>query len=461
MAYLDHLGFLFLGLLLLGRTKEYSAQSYKAVVVPYQQISAGLPAYLVKENTDEYVRTIKDLKNQADIVVFPENGITSLGPLTETIAHKMPYSVALQPGAKSTYNQYVLPNISSAAKSSEIYVVINVLEFDNTVKEEFYSTDVVFGPDGQQVVTCRKKYLYKERYYENGALSQDCTFEANFRRINQKVKFALLFDTDLLVDTPDKFTSVHDAILTSSLQNELPFPFGVSLQQGFSVKNRVNLLAAGYTYSSEGYGGSGIYLREGRSKVVLSSESLLQEDVPINQNPSHDITVIVTPPNKPDILEKVIYKNLSTSSNSSYCYLQTDPIHVAPPYRWVAFANTTYSLGHLEDIIVCALIKPEDQKDQTKILNSLRVVATVETNKIGQVLPLSLASGSKMVPANFTYKEEKHEDKTIITIIIPQPTDVTAFGILVKLKSGASVYALHMFVSFLPLLSILWSKFVM
>lgn len=68
---------------------------------------------------------------------------------------------------------------------------------------------------------------------------------------------------------------------------------GVSLQQGFSVKNRVNLLAAGYTDSFEGYGGSGIYLREGKSKVVLSSESLLQEDVPINQNLSHDITVSI------------------------------------------------------------------------------------------------------------------------------------------------------------------------
>ncbi|XP_018580019.1 vanin-like protein 3 [Anoplophora glabripennis] len=460
MTCLKQLGFLFLGLLLFGKLEESNAQSYRAVVVPYAQKEEQIPTVVVNDNTRQYVSTITQLKDDADIIVFPENGITSTTPVGDTISHNIPFSIVLQPGTKTNFNEDVLPNISSAAKSNKMYVVINVLEFHNASKEELYSTDLVFDPEGKQIATCRKKYLYKEQFYSKGNPNQDCTFEAYFRRINVNVTFAILFDTDLLVETSDKFEKIHDAVLTSSLQNELPLPFGVSLQQGFAVRNKVNLLAAGYADSSEGYGGSGIYLRNGKSKVVLTSESLLNLDVPVDQKPSDVINVVVTPPDKPDILQKVIYKNLPTSDNSSYCTFHMDPKDMQP-YRWLSFTNGTELLGQQKNFVFCALIKPEESKDQPKIVNNLTIVVNLKTDTIEQVLPLSLASGSKMVPANFELKEEKKEGVVTITMNLSEPKDLSVFGVLFTLKNSASVFVSHvLFVSFLPLLSILWSKLI-
>lgn len=47
-------------------------------MVPYKQISTGLPAIVVKENTDEYLRIIKQLKNQVSKVITEWNIVKNL-----------------------------------------------------------------------------------------------------------------------------------------------------------------------------------------------------------------------------------------------------------------------------------------------------------------------------------------------------------------------------------------------
>lgn len=66
---------------------------------------------------------------------------------------------------------------------------------------------------------------------------------------------------------------------------------GLSLQLGFSVRNKVNLLASAYTSPEEGYGGTGIYLRDGTSNVIINSEGFLSKDVPIDSKSSNVIDV--------------------------------------------------------------------------------------------------------------------------------------------------------------------------
>lgn len=62
------------------------------------------------------------------------------------------------------------------------------------------------------------------------------------------------------------------------------------MQLGFSVGNQVNLLTSACAEPGMGYGGSGIYLRDGRSNVTIGTDYLLGE-VPID-NKSHDDVVV-------------------------------------------------------------------------------------------------------------------------------------------------------------------------
>lgn len=130
-------------------------------------------------------------------------------------------------------------------------------------------------------------------------------------------------------------------------------------------------------------------------------------------------------------------------------------------FRWVTLKNNLF-LGQNKTVIICALIKPEESKNQMKIVNDATVV--VKGEGIGQLLPLSLSveKDSSMVPANFHFTQEKQEDgKITVSMRLSEGKDLSVFGVAFVLNTGTLVHVSQTyFVVFLPLLVSLLSRFV-
>ncbi|KAK5648889.1 hypothetical protein RI129_003781 [Pyrocoelia pectoralis] len=82
---------------------------------------------------------------------------------------------------------------------------------------------------------------------------------------------------DILYQTPAQDIlgnpTVTDVVYSSSWKSELPFWQSNSLQHGYAKSNKVNLLASSRNDPSVGYGGSGIYLANGKiAETYLSGE---------------------------------------------------------------------------------------------------------------------------------------------------------------------------------------------
>ncbi|KAL2712556.1 vanin-like protein 1 [Vespula squamosa] len=260
------------------------SKSYIAAVVEFAPKSVtNNSEFTLQSNTLEYEELIKDANKQnADIIVFPEDGITSYNlPMKNEMD---PWATVI-PSAKAKYTpcttnandiSETLKNISCAAKNNSIYVVVNIAEKEVCTKNGcpekrtyYYNTNVVFDRNGTIIAKYRKINLYIEPEFDRPIHPEVVTFDTDFG-----VKFGTFICFDILFAEPalnlTRNHKITDIVFTTAWFSETPFLTAVQTQAGWAYAENVNLLAAGYNNPSKGSTGSGIYLgRNKTSKAVM------------------------------------------------------------------------------------------------------------------------------------------------------------------------------------------------
>ncbi|XP_028152251.1 pantetheinase [Diabrotica virgifera virgifera] len=225
---------------------------YRAAVVEYQPAESANPNTTMETNTNQYRSFVEQAKKEgAVIIVFPDYGITGYNPNVTAYALEIP-DVGTKPNST---NGLILEKLADLSRSFDMYVVLNLLEkkTNNNNKTLYYSTNLAFNPNGEIVAKSRKTHLFNEANLTPGKPSENNnTFETTFG-----VTFQLFSTYDLISEKPN--TNVKDIVYPSSWISTLPFYHSLSMQHGYAVANKVNLLAANLNNPSVALGGSGIF----------------------------------------------------------------------------------------------------------------------------------------------------------------------------------------------------------
>ncbi|XP_068218507.1 pantetheinase-like [Palaemon carinicauda] len=280
---------------------EKDTIEYIAAVLDYEaneDTSQGGQA-LLQENARILLEYAWQAQRQgANIIVFPENGLTSsnTGTTFETILSRsqiVPEVVdEVIPCYYTDVNNAskVMQKLSCGAKELGMYLVVQLTEqqcANATVKIEtesgvsykqggilasaqpsedcpesdilFFNTQVVFSDIGMVVAKYRKKHLYVEDYFYKGEQpDEEAMFTTSFGvTFTLQICFDIMY-SDPAVNNIEKY-GLHDAILSTHWIDELPFLTAPQLWKAWSEGNKVNLLASNYFKPSQGAIGSGIF----------------------------------------------------------------------------------------------------------------------------------------------------------------------------------------------------------
>jgi predicted amidohydrolase len=184
--------------------------------------------------------------------------------------------LSINPCIDSIYNtDSVLHQLSCFARIFETVIVANMGEVQNCsgVKgcpndgRYQYNTNVVFESDGRLIAKYRKQNLYdsEKLLYDAGTTDSCVTFATSFG-----ITFGTMTCFDLLYKDPGDCLvnkeHIKHVVLPTAWGNNYPFYMSIVVQQAWSMKHRVNLLAANVQYyymnsSNLKYvsSGSGIY----------------------------------------------------------------------------------------------------------------------------------------------------------------------------------------------------------
>ncbi|KAB0799215.1 hypothetical protein PPYR_07095 [Photinus pyralis] len=265
--------------------------SYKAAVLEHYPIK-DTNSYEDLVNTAKlYLNYIEDAaREQADIIVFPEDGLTASVNSEDSLwasSTKVPnpeQKISPCDDRTGIYSEFLV-EFSCASKMHRIYSVMNLVEaVENRTggRPILYNSNVVFDRNGTVIARHRKINLYEEYYYQPG-LNTITTFTTDFG-----VTFGTFICFDIFFQSPAddllKKANVTDIAFSTSWYQELPFFIGNSVQHAYAVLNGVNFLASGMSDLDLGMGGSGIYSANGDVLAAFISgkndSKLLIADVP-------------------------------------------------------------------------------------------------------------------------------------------------------------------------------------
>lgn len=269
----------------------YGQDTYKAAVVEFAaKLGADTLKNRVLENKEEFNNYIEDAADKhVDIILFPAYGLTGIDINAHNIdemSTEVPNpNLSISPCTNPENYSKVLVDLSCAAKTRSIYVVINlserVFQNDSKKKSVYHNTNVVFNREGHVIGRFREMNLNNESYVTAG--NQTMTFKTDFG-----VTFGIIICNDILFQNSSLNVllddTVTDVLYSTAWSSELPFFGALSVQHGYAVANGVNLLASGYDNPSSGLGGSGIYFANGSvADIYISgakSSKMIIADVP-------------------------------------------------------------------------------------------------------------------------------------------------------------------------------------
>ncbi|XP_004928912.1 vanin-like protein 2 isoform X1 [Bombyx mori] len=302
------------------------------------QYVAAAVEYIVSGDVDQnirnYVRYIEEAaKQNADIIVFPELTLTNRSTSFVAPLHGILKQYPIPALHPNLYDN-IMVSISAAARTNQIYVVVNGRELmDCTkndtgepcpeLKEYIFNTNVVFDRNGAVIDRYRKINLFGESSH-TPALTPDLGyFETDFG-----VKFSHFICFDLMFQVPAvqsvQKLKVTDVLFTTMWFSELPYLTAVQIQEAYAYEMNINFIAAGANNVRIGSAGSGIY--SGRAGALVSimpgvpTTRLLVSRVPkipgqisgqypgpIYDNPSdHDNLKLITDPSLVSHVSKLL-----------------------------------------------------------------------------------------------------------------------------------------------------------
>ncbi|GLG94030.1 Vanin-like protein 1 protein [Gryllus bimaculatus] len=267
---------------------------YDAVVVEFaaRGRATAEPALAVVARNWAAMERIVDEHKGADVVVFPEVGLTGMEvpgerPLLRPLLSRVPDPAsrprpvpcdAPAPAAPTVSD--VVRNASCAARRSAVYLVVNLPEEAPCAGEPdcppdgffIYNTNVVFDRTGALIVRYRKTHLYVEPGFNSGREGQRPVFDSDFG-----VRFATFICFDIMFEDPT-LKAVREMGATDILHNSAwfstpPFFTAIQLQGNWAHATNVTLLSSGLNRPSGSQTGSGIYWGDrGAMRAVLQQQ---------------------------------------------------------------------------------------------------------------------------------------------------------------------------------------------
>eukprot|EP01101_Sappina_pedata_P007893 TRINITY_DN4260_c0_g1_i1.p1 TRINITY_DN4260_c0_g1~~TRINITY_DN4260_c0_g1_i1.p1 ORF type:complete len:518 (-),score=114.20 TRINITY_DN4260_c0_g1_i1:27-1559(-) len=274
----------FFTLLLIQSPSTSTSDTYTAAVVelvPIKYTGKGTATLseartVMNKNLDQFEGFIQAaVKRHAQIIVFPENGITGNGfkarktilPFLETIPDPHAnLSQVIIPCKNAEFTECpILSRLSCLAKKYSIHIVANVGDVQPCSKHEpacpsdgryQYNTLVAFSDYGRLIGRYHKIHLYNEQYFDSAAVPRALTFETTFG-----VTFGMMVCFDLSFGFPSseyRRMGVKDIVYSANWVNLSPFQTAVEVQSGWSRFFDAKLLASGVGKGMRS-SGSGIY----------------------------------------------------------------------------------------------------------------------------------------------------------------------------------------------------------
>ncbi|KAL3841967.1 hypothetical protein ACJMK2_020043 [Sinanodonta woodiana] len=212
--------------------------------------------------------------NEAQMIVFPEYGLYGLVWTRETVAPYLEYipdpnvemwNPCNEPSVyNSTEVQHVL---SCIAKNNSLYVVANmgarqpckISDPKCPVDHQYqYSTNVVYGPNGDFVARYFKFNLYSdEKQFDKPERVDLTTFDTPFGRFGTFSSLDIMYH-DPAITLIEKMNITNIAYPTAWV-DELPLLSAIEFHSAIAEGMNINLLAANLHLPSAGYHGSGLY----------------------------------------------------------------------------------------------------------------------------------------------------------------------------------------------------------
>uniref|UniRef100_A0A0P5E0J0 Putative Argonaute-2 n=1 Tax=Daphnia magna TaxID=35525 RepID=A0A0P5E0J0_9CRUS len=291
----------FLGVLF-AKLPAIIARSYKAAVIEYSptgSVFSQTPTEVLGQNLNNYNQLIAEAASLgADIIVFPEYGLTtlSLSSLSRLAARpflqQFPSINTSVPqlscdGNKTVPdNEIVFTGLSCYARRNAIYVVANVGEIvmcpsgQNTTENGVcpedgafqYSSNVVFDRNGVLIARYRKTHLFLEPLFQSPIITDLTVFPTDFG-----VNFGLMTCFDIMFYEPALSLyyqqGIRNFIFPTAWVDELPFLTAIQKQEAWARFLGATLLASNYHLPANGQIGSGIYDAAGAISYISSPDS--------------------------------------------------------------------------------------------------------------------------------------------------------------------------------------------
>ncbi|XP_054153995.1 pantetheinase-like, partial [Oppia nitens] len=447
---------------------------FRAAVYEHQYLgnkSVDKPNDIIQKNLLVYKQVANKAKQYgSNILVFPEDGIIDPSytrPIVSTFAERIPDPL------KGVHNLCEKPDpllpitvaLSCLARDNGMYIVADYGDRqDCTIGTDkhcptdgyyLYNTAVAFDPRGALVAKYHKRHLWSggEHEYNTPVVTEFSYFDTPFGRIGLFICF------DANFGDPGTGLVARYGVKTMAFPtywfDELPVRTAKHIQQGWSVNNRANLLAATILVPETGSTGSGIYA--GISGSLISTDltdrqsKLLIADIPVDSDNTRSSCLLPNNRyNKTIIIgqTKVVgnYKSLHPKSiagtslaqltaandtlnlcnNGLCCQLtySTSSVMAAQPSLanesyWFLVANwsasaqpTTFSIvGMCQE--VCALIKCTDNTCATYATGSAQTVfksikLTADRFTTNYTYPSAMANDLSIVPNKYwTYDSQR------------------------------------------------------
>ncbi|KAA0203200.1 vanin-like protein [Hyalella azteca] len=212
----------------------------------------------------------------ADIVLCPEYGLEGLDHHSRNQSVFSALSLAvpspLESVAPCDVNSSVfdpLHELSCTARHQQLYLVVDLAEKsckNDTIAAEcapdqlvYYNTQVVFDRTGVVVARYRKRHLFLEPKFSPSPDSMDAAlFTSDFG-----VTFSLQICFDILFEDPGyanvQRNLTRDIVMSTAWVDVAPFNLAPNVQNSFSRRLGVNLLASNYHWPEQSKLGSGVY----------------------------------------------------------------------------------------------------------------------------------------------------------------------------------------------------------
>lgn len=405
----------------------------------------------LRNNVQQYANFTKLAKQQgADIIVFPEDGLTSyhmpsksqLDPWTTVIPAPEEEYVPCTGNRENV--SHALKELSCAALANSIYLVANIAEKEcclHAHEEEYsvdapiyHNTNVVFDRTGKIIARYRKVNLYDEKAFDVVQPPEIVTFDTDFG-----VKFGTFICFDISFSVPalnlTRQLGVRDFVYTTAWFSEAPFLTAVQIQYGWSRSQDANMLVAGYHNPTAGSTGSGIYLGTGGiADAIFSGDSqsrLLVARVPkktpgSESPPKMEGNAI---PSSDRVLENCYKMNTSAESVAGV-YIMRDNL---AQFETVPLKETTFNQTVCHGTFCCDFhaVKASDGNETSSIYRAVvyngcrfygaSVQAGIRVCALTQCSNDSVASCGVVKPSSVTFNEIR------ITTTVRDPANILAY----------------------------------